>query len=80
MNNSHFDFFSNEDLIPNVNPKDKPNQKPIPKDKPNPKPIPQDKDEDLDEYDDSCPNCNNSLSNHTRNEKIQCALSRIRGA
>ena len=66
MNNSHFDFFSNDDLIPNINPKDKPN----------PKPIPQD--QDLDNYDDSCPNCNNSLSNHTWNEKIQCVLSRAR--
>ena len=69
MNNSHFDFFCNEDLIPNVNPKSKPN----------PAPIPPDQDDDIDEYDDSCPNCNNSLSNHTRNEKIQCALARIRG-
>lgn len=68
--NSKIFFSKLDDLIPNVNPKDKPNTKP----------IPQDQDEDLDEYDDSCPNCNNSLSNHTRNEKIQCALARIRGA
>ena len=68
--NPNFNFFTNSDLIPNVNPKKKPN----------PKPIPQDQDEDLDDYDDSCPNCNNSLSVHTRNEKIQCALARIRGA
>lgn len=64
-------FFSKlDDLVPNVNPKDKQN----------PKPIPQDQDEDLADYDDSCPNCNNSLSNHTRNEKIQCALSRAKVA
>ena len=69
--NPNFNFFTNsDDLIPNVNPKDKSN----------PKPIPQNHDDDLDGYDDSCPNCNNSLSNHTRNEKIQCALDRIRGA
>lgn len=68
---SSIPFFNNSDnLIPDVNPKNRPN----------PKPIPQNQDDGLDEYDDSCPNCNNSLSNHTRNEKIQCALSRIRGA
>lgn len=68
MNPNH--IFSNSDLIPNVNPKDKPDSKP----------IPQNQDDGLDDYDDSCPNCNNSLSNHTREEKIQCALARIRGA
>ncbi len=67
MNPNH--VFSDSDLIPNVNPKDKPNQKS----------IPQNPDDDLDDYDNSCPNCNNSLSNHTKNEKIQCALDRIRG-
>ena len=67
MNPNH--IFSNSDLIPNINPKNKQN----------PKPIPQDQDEDMDDLDDSCPNCNNLLSEHTRNEKIQCALARIRG-
>ena len=33
---------------------------------------------DLD-YDDSCPNCNRSLSEHTRKEKIQCIFERIGG-
>ena len=70
MSNSKIFFSKLDDLIPNVNPKDKPNTKP----------IPQDQDENLNDYDDSCPNCNNSLENHTRSEKIQCALSRIRRA
>jgi len=29
------------------------------------------------DYDDSCPSCNRSLSEHTQNERIQCALDRI---
>lgn len=66
MNPNH--IFSKSDLIPNVNPKNKPNLKP----------IPQNQDNDYD-YDDICPNCNNSLSSHTKNEKIQCALARARG-
>lgn len=39
MKNPNFNFFTNSDLIPNVNPKDKQN----------PKPIPQEQDEDLDD-------------------------------
>lgn len=68
---SSIPFFPNSnDLIPNVNPKNKPI----------PKPTPQDQDEDLDDYDDSCPKCSEPLSEHTRDKKIQCALARIRGA
>ena len=68
--NPNFHFFDNsDDLIPNVNPKDKKN----------PKPIPQDHDDDLDDYDDSCPKCSESLSKHTWDKKIQCALARVRG-
>ena len=65
---SSIPFFSNDNLIPNVNPKVKPN----------PIPHPQ-QNGDMDEFDDSCPTCSESLSEHTRDKKIQCALARIRG-
>ena len=68
--NPNFHFFNDsDDLIPNVNPKDKQN----------PKPIPQDHDEYFDDYDDSCPKCSASLSTHTVSKRIQCALAIVRG-
>lgn len=32
-----------------------------------------------DYYDDSCPNCNESLVDHTDKQRIKCALERIGG-
>jgi len=30
-------------------------------------------------YDDSCPNCNESLADHTDKQRIKCALERLGG-
>lgn len=63
MKNPNSNFFTNSNLIPNVNPK----------------PIPQQQDNGLEDYDDSCPKCLKPLSKHTGSKRMKCALARARG-
>lgn len=35
--------------------------------------------DEIDDQDDACPSCNKSLSEHTQQQRIKCALERIGG-